>query len=165
MTSDWNVRVERYLDQLAEVNETIDLILDETRVGTRRVAPEEVDRSRQELTTAIGRLESMLPLREELLRADDAPEHGQTLREKLLSTRHIDDARIAMRCETVSKRLDTTRERAVALFVCQYHLANLGQDLIELLSGAATPKTYEGQLGKPQPRRPDSGGGLFNEAA
>ncbi|SRR6056297_743608 len=163
--ANWNRRVEEYVQRLAEVNETIDLILDDTRVGTLNVRPEEVEASREALVEAIGRLEAMLPEREDLLRDDDAPKTGITLREKLLSTRRIDDAALARRCDEVSAQIELTRERAISLFVCHFHLAALGQDLIDLLSGQAGPTTYGKQIGQPGNRQRESGGGLFNEAA
>lgn len=159
----WRERVAAYLGLLAEVNETIDLILDETRVGTVNVRSEEVERSREELTEAIGRLEEMLAQRQELLTDPAAPKKGITLRDKLMSTRHIDDARLLKRCDEVSAAIELTRERCLALFVCQFHLASLGQDLINLLSGATGPATY--QAGGAMAKRDQSGGGLFNEAA
>lgn len=160
----WRERVGGYLTRLSEVNETIDLILDETRVGTVNVDSDEVERSRAELTEAIGRLEEMLTRREELLTDPAAPKKGITLRDKLRSTRHIDDARLLNRCDQISAAIELTRERSLALFVCQFHLASLGEDLINLLSGASGPATYQagGSIAK---RDQSSGGGLFNEAA
>ena len=161
----WNDRVLAYVEHLAEVNESIDLILDETRVGTLNVRPEEIEASREALTAAVTRLEAMLPERETLLRDDEAPKLGITLREKLLATRRIEDAALARRCEEVSRQVELTRERAISLFVCHFHLASLGQDLIDLLSGQSAPSTYGEKIGQPGKSNHESGGGLFNEAA
>lgn len=159
MTATWTERVEDYVHQLQQTAETIDLILDETRLSTTQVKSPEIEASTQELLTAIGHLEKLVDTREALLRADDAPAEGVTLTEKLFSTRRIDDGRLAKQCQEVARQVEMTHQRAVSLFVCQYHLSQLGSELLQLLSGSAAPDTYG------QERRPSSGGGLFNDAA
>ena len=159
MNATWTERVEDYVHQLQQTAETIDLILDETRLATTEVNSPEVEASTQELLGAVGQLEKLVETRETLLRAGDAPAAGLTLSEKLFSTRRIDDARLAKQCREVAKQVETTHQRAVSLFVCQYHLSQLGSELLQLLSGSAAPDTYG------QERRPSSGGNLFNDAA
>lgn len=159
MTATWTERVEDYVHQLQQTAETIDLILDETRLSTTQVNSPEVEASTQELVTAIGQLERLVHTRETLLTAADAPAVGITLTEKLFSTRKIDDARLAKHCQTVAKEVETTHQRAVALFVCQYHLSQLGSELLQLLSGSTAPDTYG------QERRAHPSGGIFNDAA
>lgn len=158
--SSWRDRVAEYVDELAEVAETIDLILDETRIRTIGLRIDEVDASTKQLMAAIGHLEQMVVRREELIRADDAPSMGLSLAEKLLNSRKIEDARLARRCGEVAEMIATTHQRATALFVCQYHLSEFQRDLIGRLSGATAPQTYNRSGQKSRP-----GGGLFNEAA
>ncbi|WP_168564094.1 hypothetical protein [Crateriforma spongiae] len=161
----WQQRVADYAERLAEINESIDLILDETRVGTVNVKSEELKASQDALSAQVQNLQNMLAEREELLAADDAVGSGTTLRARLMSTRRIDDARLAKRLDEVGRQIEVTRERSVALFVCQYHLANLGQELIRLLSGSTGGDTYGHKIGKPDTTERGRGGGLFNEAA
>lgn len=156
----WRARVAQYVDELAEAAESVDLTLDETRIRTVGLHPEEVDASTKELMSAIVVLESMIERREALLRADDAPRLGMSLSEKLLGSRRIEDARLARRCGEVAEMIATTHQRATALFVCQYHLSEFQRELLGRLAGASAPQTYNrsGQQTKPN-------SGLFNEAA
>jgi len=156
----WRDRVNQYVDELAQVAETIDLILDETRIRTVGLRPNEVDASTQQLVAAITDLESMVQRREQLLRDDDAPASGLSLTEKLLGSRRIEDARLARRCGEVAEMIATTHQRATALFVCQYHLSEFQRDVLERLAGASGPQTY-GRAGQ----KPKPSSGLFNEAA
>lgn len=161
----WSQRVSAYVDELSEVAETIDLILDETRIRTIGLRPGEVDASTQQLAASVERLETMIARREELLRADDAPQRGLSLSEKLLYSRRIDDARLAQRCGEVAKAIDTTHHRATALFVCQYHLTHFQQELLQRLSGATAPPTYGPGHQTRTATRNNRTGGLFNDAA
>lgn len=160
MMKPWRDRVAEYIDELAEVAETIDLILDETRVRTMGLKSDEVDASTAQLVSAIAELETMVERRDELIRDPEAPKSGLSLSEKLLYTRKIDDARLARRCGEVAETIATTHQRATALFVCQYHLSELQRDLLNRLAGATGPQTY-GKNGQ----KPIGGTGLFNEAA
>ncbi|TWT91923.1 hypothetical protein [Neorhodopirellula pilleata] len=156
----WRDRVADYVDELAEVAETIDLILDETRVRTMGLRSDEVDASTAQLLASINDLERMVERRDELIRDADAPNPGVSLSEKLLLSRKIEDARLARRCGEVAEMIATTHQRATALFVCQYHLSELQRDLLNRLAGATGPQTYD-----KSGRRPQGGTGLFNEAA
>ncbi|MBB3207789.1 hypothetical protein FHS27_003616 [Rhodopirellula rubra] len=156
----WRERVATYVDEIAQVAETIDLILDETRIRTVGLRPNEVDASTTQLIAAISDLEKMVERREALLRAEDAPTKGLSLSEKLLSTRKIDDARLARRCGEVAEMIATTHQRATALFICQYHLSEFQRDVLQRLTGATAPQTYNRSGQKPKPSS-----GLFNEAA
>lgn len=156
----WRDRVADYVDELADVAETIDLILDETRVRTMGLRVDEVDASTAQLLTAITDLETMVERRDQLIRDADAPSQGLSLSEKLLYTRKIEDARLARRCGEVAEMIATTHQRATALFVCQYHLSDLQRDVLNRLAGATGPQTYNKHGQKPQ-----GGTGLFNEAA
>lgn len=177
MGTDWNQRVGDYVDRLETLTAELDDRLDSIRMpplragggsdsgngaagrsGTETAA--EAPEGLEELAELVRRLETFVGERETLLADDQAPQHGWTLTEKLLGTRQIDDARLAKRCRETSERIRTTHQRAVSLFVCQFHLANFGSDLLKLLSGAPETTTYGGG----QPMR-GQGGGLFNDAA
>jgi len=161
----WANRVAAYVDELADVAEAIEMILDDTRVRTVGLEPGQVDKSTQQLAAAISRLESMVERREELLHADDAPSEGLSLSEKLLRSRQIEHARLARRCGELAQAIDEAHHRAVGLFVCQYHLAQFQKDLLDRLSGAAGPGTYD-RSGQTTKRPPASrNGGFFNDAA
>lgn len=160
----WVGRVEHYVETLDQLSERIDLILDDTRMGTLGAKEQQINESTQQLQIALAQLEEMVAKRDELLRADDAPKGGATLTEKLKSTFHIDDARLARRCEEVSGKVKLTHERATALFVCQFHLADLTSDILKTISGSQTPDTYKKDSAGSQ-HRPTGQGGLFDEAA
>lgn len=159
-TKAWRDRVADYVDTLAEVADTIDLILDETRVRTIGLRVDEVDDSTKQLIAAIAELETMVERRDRLIHVADAPARGLSLAEKLLFTRKIEDARLARRCGEVAEMIATTHQRATALFVCQYHLSDFQRDLLNRIAGATGPQTY-GKKGQ----KPQVGTGLFNEAA
>lgn len=161
MSESWRRHVSIYVDQLEEVARSIDEILTQTQVDTTQANSEQVDQSRIRLQQALARLEEKVAQREDLLKSSDAPESGISLTEKLKSTRHIEDARLATRCEQVADLIASTNDRAVALFVCQFHLAQFSNEIVRLISGNTFPETY----GQSQSNPPRSGGGLFNESA
>lgn len=163
-SNSWMTRVESYVDSLGILSEKIDLILDDTRVGTIGVKDQQISESTVQLQLAMAELEEKVAQRESLLSDDDAPAVGTTLTEKLKSTFHIDDARLARRCEEVSKKVQMTHQRAMALFVCQFHLADITSDLLKTISGSTAPDTYK-KASKGSAQRPTGQGGLFDEAA
>ncbi|QDT06204.1 hypothetical protein K227x_46120 [Rubripirellula lacrimiformis] len=158
----WSNRVERYLNELEETANTIDLILDQTRVQTVAVQPGQIDESTRQLQAALAVLEEKIAEREELLRDPDAPPSGLTLTKKLMSSLKIEDARLALRCRDLASTIELAHTRAVSLFVCQFHLSNLTTELVQTLTGATAPQTYPSPNGE---KAPSSGGGLFDEAA
>ena len=160
----WTSQVENYVETLDQLAERIDLILDDTRVGTLAIKSKQIDESTVQLQVALAELEGMVAKRDDLLRLPEAPQDGTTLTAKLKSTFHIDDARLAKRCEEVSQRIKLTHERAVALFVCQFHLSDLTSDILKTISGSQTPDTYKKDSLGSQHRQTGQGG-LFDEAA
>lgn len=162
----WSSRVERYLDELEQCANTIDLILDETRVQAVAVKTGEVDESTRQLQETLATLESKIAERETLLRDADAPPQGLTLVAKLRSSLHVDDERLARRCEQIAGTIEMTHTRAVSLFVCQYHLADLTGSLVRIMTRTDTPQTYNAsQTSHGKSPGKSSGGGLFDEAA
>ncbi|TWU48068.1 hypothetical protein [Rubripirellula reticaptiva] len=159
----WSNRVETYLNELEQTANTIDVILDQTRMGTIGVEVTEVNESTRQLAAALEELEGKISQRDDLLRDPDAPSEGLTLSTKLLGSRQIDDARLAKRCRELAVVIEMTHTRAVSLFVCQYHLADLTTDLVRTLTRTGTPQTY--QSAKRNEPKSKSGGGLFDEAA
>ena len=191
MTADWTERVENYMGRLAELADLLDRRLDEVRLdalphlgsgrtphpptdaGESAAAAEPAGEGLAALAAAVDRLEQMVSERENLLTSPDAPSTGGTLSEKLLATRRIREASLAKQAGEIGERVAGTHERAMSLFVCQFHLANFGEDVLRLLSGAPGAAGY----GTPAPSRERStrtargqatrghGGGLFNDAA
>ncbi|TWU59846.1 hypothetical protein Poly51_01190 [Rubripirellula tenax] len=160
---DWTNRVETYLNELEQTAEIIDLILDETRVRTIGVQTDDVSESTRQLKDALADLETKIAEREDLLRDADAPPSGLTLTEKLAGSLRIEDARLASRCRDLAGTIQKTHTRAVSLFVCQYHLADLTTNLVGILSGASRLQTYRAINDTERPSK--AGGGLFDEAA
>ncbi len=160
MNPTWIERLADYLDQLQAICETIDLILDNVNVNTVALHHAEVERSTTELTQALKELESKVAERDELLRAEDAPQIGSSLTEKLRRSNHIDRERLITRCDQIAETIGMANQRAVSLFVCQYHLVDTSNHIIRLLSGVLTPPTY----GDEPNQHSHHGGALFNEA-
>jgi hypothetical protein len=162
----WSNRVECYLDELEECANTIDLILDETRVHAVAVKGREVDESTRQLQASLTTLETKIAERETLLHDADAPPEGLTLIAKLRSTLHVDDERLARRCEQIAGTIELAHTRAVSLFVCQYHLADLTGNLVRIMTRTDKPQTYKAAgSSKKQDPQSSRGGGLFDEAA
>lgn len=161
----WTQRVSDYVDDLVQITEAMDLILDETRVRTINLRPNEVDESTAKLAETISQLEAMVERRDVLLRDEDAPTSGLSLSEKLLSSRRIEDARLAKRCGEAAEQIKTTHQRANALFVCQYHLTQFQSEMLDRLAGVAAPPTYGKPSAKSGQKQNRGGGELFNEAA
>ncbi len=158
----WSERVLRYVDALETAASEIDGLLRRCRVDTENVQSPEVHATMQGLTAQLARLEELVADREALLEADDAPNHGTTLTEKLASTSSHFDNQLAKRCHQVSLLVADVNHRAVSLFVCQYHLAEFGSQLIRLVAGEDIKPTYKVD-GRPDSTGP--GGGLLDEAA
>lgn len=161
MSDSWRTHVATYVDQLEEIAQTIDAILAQSKVDTTQGDSHQVDRSTDRLQQALIRLEGKIAQREQLLKSPDAPPSGLSLTEKLRETRNIDDARLAQRCEQVADLIAGANNRAIALFVCQYHLAECSSEIVRLISGNTPPATYGPNPGNTQ----RTSGGLFNESA
>ena len=119
-----------------------------------------VNAATEQLAACLSELEGKVAQRELLLRATDAPQAGLTLSEKL---EHVKDPRgrgLHQRCELISEMMADINNHALSLFVCQFHLANLTDDVVRLMAGVPEPTTY-GNSSKPE----TLGGNLFNESA
>lgn len=163
MPNGWTERVSDYLDQLQNCVERLDDALDEMRVGTRRLEMNQVNQSHVHLAAALEDLESLIAEREDLIRATDAPASGITIREILAKQDDLFSKTLSQRCQRVSKDIDASRERAVALFVCQFHLADLSQSLLSLLRGTPGRATYDNASDVRKPT--DVGGSILNKSA
>ena len=160
MSGTWRERVEKYVDHVEQIATSIHEILETTKVETSQVETESVEGSMNRLRQELAKLEDKIVERETLLNAADAPAKGCSLTEILNSGRHVDDARLAKRCVDVARQITEANQRAISLFVCQFHLADLSGELIRVLTRTLPPPTYETK-GTPDA----TGGGLFNEAA
>jgi hypothetical protein len=164
MQSSWMDRVSQYLDSLQTCVENLNDALDETRVGTTSLNSKQVGQGTDELSACLQDLERLIAERTQLLSADDVPFAGVSLRDILNRCPDPSAAPLADRCAKLSRDVDLSRERAVALFVCQFHLSDLSSHLLALLrSGADHGSTYE--RGKSDVKRPGIAGSVFNKAA
>lgn len=158
-TPAWRERVASYLEKATRIANRIDLILDETRMGAASSRSGEIDPATQQLLAAVSDLERVVEMRDELLCAVDAPPAGLSLSEKLLSTRRIEDARMAKCCGEAADLIAQTHQRALSLFICQYHLSAVPRDWIARLTAGTSPRTSMGSS------QQNASGGRFNEAA
>ena len=111
----------------------------------------------------------MVAQRESLLCDDDAPQRGASLAEKLRASVDFESHELASRCDLITRSLADSHHRAVSLFVCQFHLAELSNEIVGILSGTLASATYGPQGTTSQEpgthaRSAGGGGGLFNEA-
>jgi hypothetical protein len=162
--SGWTDRVSDYLDQLEICAGRLEEAVDEMRFGSKQIELDHLDQSHQSLATALVDLESLIVAREELIHADDAPGPGISIRNILGSQQDDVSKRLNERCRRVARDLDISRERAVALFVCQFHLAELSQSLLSLFQGG--PGHLATYSNGAEVRRPTANGGtLLNKSA
>ncbi len=155
----WEQRVTSYFGLLEESVSKLNDVLEKTKVDTQAGDAGGVDEANVELALAIDQLQLRIAEREDLLTAEDAPQVGATLVEKLRSDAQFE---LADRGEAIGHAVDMANHRAVSLFVCQYHLADLTGEILRLMSGATAPPTYDSS-GNQQASGGD--GMLFNEAA
>ena len=119
-----------------------------------------VNAATERLAACLSELEGKVAQRELLLRAADAPQAGLTLSEKLEGVRDPRGRGLHQRCELIREMMADINNHALSLFVCQFHLANLTDDVVRLMAGVPEPTTY-GNSNKPE----TLGGNLFNESA
>ena len=154
----WIERTAEYIDQLEALVEQIDEQFQITQVDTTKVDATAVGEATIKLREGLVALEQKVADRDQLLRADDVPSRGTTLIEILTQSK---EPMLAKRADQVAQQIGLTHQRAMSLFVCQFHLSNLTGDLVRIMTGADAPATYGGE--KNAPLAPQ--GGLFNEAA
>lgn len=160
MADNWSERVSDFVDRLEALTDQVGALLEQTGIDTAAVNASEVERSMGPLRSALAGLQELVAERQQLLAAADAPQPGLSLMEKLRSTGRLDDASLARRCQRLAGRITDVHQRAMSIFVCQFHLAELSEDLVRLISGAGLPRTY-GPSSQPGP----AAGGLFNKSA
>ncbi len=160
----WLTRVNEYLDELEVCVEAMNDALDNTRMGTMNVHMPTVGDGTAHLTECLAALERLIAQRQQLLEAPDVPVTGLTLRD-VLNRCILENANVvADRCHQISRSVELTRERAVSLFVCQFHLNELSTHLLALLrTGADHGATY--QSGQMDANRTAPTTSVFNRAA
>lgn len=163
MEPSWLDRVVRYLDEVESVARQLDQALQQTSLMASRWDAGGVGQGNASLSESVVALETKVAERDELLHADDAPTNGMSLTEKVLRAGHPESDVIGSRCREVASTIATVNQRAVSLFVVQFHLWQFSLELVRLLTGQNAPQTYS------DPNRHEKkfevGGGLFDEAA
>ncbi|QEG42184.1 flagellar export chaperone FlgN [Roseimaritima ulvae] len=160
----WLDDLSEYLDQLeamaGELGETVQTARSLTKDGAFASLHESTTALQQGLTE----LENLVEQRRRLLDRPDAPAGCYSLREALSQLDADADVRhsatfLWQRCQQIGQQIDQVREDALALFVCQYHLADTTSHFLRLLMPAAErSETYSPSAGSHQ------GGGLLDQA-
>jgi hypothetical protein len=170
----WLNRVEAYLDELEVVADGLSRQMkqiqvdqvpkaksdSEQNIGVDGSLAVTVNAGTKQIAECLSDLENRVAQREVLLRAADAPQPGLTLSEKLGSLKDQRSTRLRQRCELIGEMMADINNHAVSLFICQFHLANITDDVVRIMAGVSEPTTY-GNESKPSPL----GGNLFNESA
>ena len=157
-----------YLDDLEEIVEALDLALEASRRESMAGRSSEVEQSTQQVALVLERLVGKVAERDALLASPTAPQVGSTLTEKL---RRAGESSVAARCQAVSGQMGLVHQRALSLFVCQYHLADLSGELVSLITATPTSGTYtDGNRGERggaagSQQRSNAQGALFDDAA
>ena len=163
----WHQRISDDVARLERVADSIESILSKSKVSTAELDHRGVTAESRELIEAVGKLETLVAERESLLLDAEAPAHGTTLLEKLRASHPDRDNALVSRAKRISEMVAVSHQRALSLFVCQFHLASYTSDVVRMLSGTDTPPTYRASsnvYGKSQPEQ-TGGGRLFNDAA
>ena len=163
MEPSWFARVASYLVELEQVADKIDQALQSTRIETGDYKVEDAKAHHGRLMESLGLLEAKIAEREELLKASDAPTTGVTLTDKIKDSALPGSRALTARCQAVSQRISTVNQRAISVFVCQFHLSQVTSDIVRLLAGQTLKATYHAP--NQSQGRGEPGGGLFNEAA
>ena len=170
----WLNRVEAYLDDLEVVADGLSRQIKQMQVdqvpasrnstgmqsGVDGSLAVTINEGTRKLAAALADLENRVAQREVLLRAADAPQSGLTLTEKLESSKDQRSRMLGERCALIGEMMADINNHAVSLFVCQFHLANLTDDVVRIMAGVSEPSTY-GNGHKPE----TLGGNLFSESA
>ena len=160
----WLDDLSEYLDQLeltaTELADTVQTARSLTKDGAFAALHE----STAALQAGLNELETLIEQRRTLLERPDAPRHSYSLREALshleTDANHRRNAEFLLqRCQNLGQQIDQVREDALALFVCQYHLADTTSHFVRLLMPAAErTDTYN------RTSRTHQGGGLLDKA-
>ena len=163
MPPNWLTRVDAYLSDLQIIADELEALIRTMKLDTEGLDPAQVERGYRELGESLSGLEAKVAERESLLQAQDAPESGSSLSEKLSASDSVDAPRVAGRCRKVADQIALAHERAVALFVCQLNLAQFSADIVRAMSRQDPESTYQ----SPQriEKKADFAGGLLDEAA
>jgi hypothetical protein len=170
----WLNRVEAYLDDLEVAADglarqmkqmKVDQVPESRGDGEQQIRGDgslvdTVNVGTQQLTNCLAKVESKVAQREVLLRAADAPQAGLTLSEKLESLRDQRSTGLHRRCELIGEMMADINNHALSLFVCQFHLANITDDVVRIMAGVSEPATYGNGI-----KQDTLGGNLFNESA
>lgn len=159
----WQQRLANYLDHLEICIDRLDQTLQQLPLGSGRGEPQRLEQVHEQLLESLQTLESLIAQRAELIGAADTPAAGDSL-QAILNGCHGEPAQqLAARCRRVAKRVATSHDESVARFVCQFHLAEVSQDLICLIRGIPGPRQTYGN-GQSQPQGGAAGGTLFSES-
>jgi flagellar biosynthesis/type III secretory pathway chaperone len=157
----WISEVQDYVEKLGSSADQLDRLLKQCRVDTESVETNELQTVVQQVSEHLAVLEALVARREELLGSSDAPPRGHTLTQKLQSMEE-DHGPLLERFDQVSRLVADVNHRAVSLFVCQFHLAEFGSQLIRIVAGEEAKGTYSVDGSEPDP---GPGGGLLDDVA
>ncbi|QDV11864.1 hypothetical protein CA51_17400 [Rosistilla oblonga] len=157
----WMDHVDTYLQQLNETSDALAGTLVGLEQATRKADSEEINSACAKLGSLLRVLEQQLSQREALLvefpdAADTAPANLQSA---LGTIEHPRANELAKRCTLISSELRGIHQKAISLFVGQYHLTSVTEELLRLMSGvSAKPITYDAA-------DDDTGGSFLDRAA
>src|SRR6056297_1248708 len=164
MTTQWLTDLASYLDQIEETAAELNAAVQTNRSLTRDGAFGSLHEATVGLQEGLSVMERLLERRRTLLDRADAPGPAYSLRDALtLLMRQTADEAVARsmleRCQALSRQIDQIREDALALFVCQFHLADTTSHFLRLLlPNAEVADTYSPHA------RAHQGGSLLDQA-
>lgn len=164
LAASWHQRVAVYLDDLQLCLNRLNESLYAMRAATSAMALPPLETSQRQVAKALADLEGLIATRQNLISASDAPGPGISLHDILSNAGDTVSDELAARCGRIATEVELSRERAVAIFVCQFHLSDLTGHLLMLLRGGSSPSATYDNAGST--RRPGtSSGSLLNQSA
>jgi hypothetical protein len=162
MADEWLVELDDYFDSLEASLEQLGDCFLEFHQLTVSGDFQHLERPTQKLRESLPRLEELLDQRTQLLlRATHGHARPRSL-VKVLQQRDENDRLV--RAKRLGDALQSLKYQATSQFVTHFHLAELGKELIQVLTRSGPqPGTYA--LGGQATRSSMGGGGLINEAA
>lgn len=142
----WMNQVDEYLFRLNETAISVADAVVGLEFATQQAATDEINAQSAKMGALLAVLEAKLAERETLL--SKCPSNEQqaptSLQAALQAVKHPKATELAERCARIGSELQFVHRKSVGLFVGQFHLVNVTEEFLRMLSGvSAKPITYD----------------------
>ncbi len=161
----WSDRLDAYLLRLQQAADRLQQTLGDLGQTVIDETPESSSTAQQAAESVLLELEELISWRTELIRATDTPATGISLRQIIQHSTLPQRETLLARCDSVAQGVGRSRERAIASFACQFHLADFTSKLLSILTGSDEATATYSNGGQQPLRRGHQGGNLMNQSA